>query len=242
MQHTRAMKLLSILQVAFYRKALVSYGVAASVEHDVLLCNLGKEIKCVIDIGANRGQFALAARKNFPDARIISFEPLSEPAAVFTSLFQSDPLVTLHEIALGPESNEMTFHVSNADDSSSLLPISTLQNELFHGTDEKEVRKVIVKPLDAVLCEEDIQAPALLKMDVQGFEKEALQGCKKLLPLFAYLYIECSFVELYVGQSLVHDVIAFLSEYGFGLSGIYNLCYDGKGLAVQGDFLFSRIQ
>jgi FkbM family methyltransferase len=233
-------KLINIFQYRAYISALLHFGVAASVEHAKLLSEINS-IRTVIDIGANRGQFALAARNAFPNAKIVSFEPLSEPAEIFRKVFQDDPLVTLHEMALGQEIRETVIHVSNADDSSSLFPISPLQNELFHGTSEKEVRRVDVKPLDAVLSKSDIQAPSLLKMDVQGFEKDVLLGCETLLPLFSYVYVECSFVELYVGQSLAHEVISFLDEHGFILSGIYNMSYDGKGLAVQGDFLFARI-
>ena len=134
----------------------------------------------------------------------------------------------------------MTIHVSRADDSSSLLPISSLQNTLFPGTDEKEVRTVQVKPLDAVLSAKEIEKPALLKLDVQGFEREALEGCKSLLASFSYIYVECSFVELYAGQSLAHEIISFLDEFGFIVSGIYNLSYDRHGIAVQGDFLFKK--
>ena len=55
---------------------------------------------------------------------------------------------------------------------------------------------------------------------------------------FMYVYAECSFVELYTGQALAHDVIAWLRERGFSLSGVYNMGYDQNGRAVQGDFLF----
>ncbi len=234
-------KLLFILKDGFYRNVFFSHGVAASVEHDVLLKNLSGKIQSVIDIGANRGQFALAARNAFPNAKIVSFEPLSEPAKIYRKVFKDDPLVTLYEVALGREIGESVIHVSNANNSSSLLPITDLQNKLFHGTSEKEVRRVSVKPLDEVISKSDIQAPALLKMDVQGFEKEVLLGCETLLPLFTCVYVECSFVELYAGQSLAHEVISFLGGHGFGLSGIYNMSYDRSGLAVQGDFFFSRI-
>ena len=235
-------KFLKIIPNIIYFNTLIRYGVAAGVEHaQVLNCMKNYNVLTVIDIGANRGQFALAARNAFPNAHIISFEPLCEPADVFRTIFKDDPLVTFHEIALGPDTRETVIHVSNADDSSSLLPISNLQNELFHGTSEKEVRKVAVKPLAAVLSRADILTPALLKMDVQGFEKEVLSGCESLLDKFSYCYIECSFVELYEGQSLAHEVITFLNKHGFGLVGVYNMAYDKKGLAVQGDFLFSRV-
>jgi len=98
-----------------------------------------------------------------------------------------------------------------------------------------------VAPLDNFISAADLVAPALLKIDVQGFELEALQGCASLLGSFQYVYVECSFVELYEGQALAHDVIGYLGEHGFRLSGIYNTHYDKSGLAIQGDFLFERV-
>ena len=94
--------------------------------------------------------------------------------------------------------------------------------------------------MDAVLDPKDIKRPALIKLDVQGFERQALEGCRSLLLMFSNVYVECSFVELYAGQSLAHEVISFLDEFGFVLVGVYNLSYDKKGVAIQGDFLFKN--
>jgi FkbM family methyltransferase len=232
-------KLYSIAMKKNFFLTLLKYKVAASVEHSAILAFLSKyNIQTVIDIGANRGQFSLMARYFFPSARVFSFEPLSEPASKFRLVFKNDPLVVLYEMAIGQKTGQTNIHVSMADDSSSLLPITKLQNELYSGTGEKEVRTIMVKPLNKVLVFEDIKSPALLKMDVQGFEKEALQGCSELLPYFSFIYVECSFVELYRGQELAHDVINFLSQNGFDLAGVYNMSYDCNGLAIQGDFLF----
>lgn len=234
-------KLVKIIQCGYYLNALVTTGAAAGVENAGILNLLqGNAFKTVVDIGANRGQFALIARKYFPKAKIVSFEPLKEPAAIFRKVFADDPGVMLYEIAIGPEEKETKMYVSQADDSSSLLAITDLQTNLFPGTSEKETRTVQVKPLDAVLSANDITSPAFLKMDVQGFEREALAGCKPLLSSFSYIYVECSFVELYAGQSLAPDVIAFLRENSFDLAGVYNLSYDKTGKAIQGDFLFCK--
>lgn len=238
---SKLVKLFRISSKRYLINNLIRFHVAASVEHNATLRNLKKyPFNTIVDIGANRGQFALVARNQFPKAKIISFEPLKEPANLFRKVFLNDPDVILHEIAIGPTENETKMHVSNADDSSSLLEITDLQNDLFPGTSEKETRTIQVKPLDAVIKKEDIFSPAFLKMDVQGFEREALEGCKTLLPSFMFIYVECSFVELYAGQSLAPDIIAFLREQGFDLVGIYNLGYDKTGKAIQGDFLFKN--
>ncbi|EQD68205.1 methyltransferase, FkbM family [mine drainage metagenome] len=61
-----------------------------------------------------------------------------------------------------------------------------------------------------------------------------------LLDAFAWVYCECSFVELYAGQALADEVIAWLRERGFGLMGAYNMAFDHACRAVQADFLFGR--
>jgi FkbM family methyltransferase len=216
----------------------LALGVAAAIEHERVLLSLPS---CtVVDIGANRGQFALAARRCFPDARIISFEPLAEPAKKYRALFSRDSRATLHEVAIAQDKGLATIHISAEDDSSSLLPITPLQTSLFPGTGEVAGVAVRTAPLDTVLTEAGIVRPAMLKVDVQGFELEALQGCVPLLEHFDYVYVECSFVELYGGQALAHEVVAFLAEQGFRLAGIYNMSYDKRGRAIQGDFAFVR--
>jgi len=58
-------------------------------------------------------------------------------------------------------------------------------------------------------------------MDVQGFELPALAGCEGMLDRFAWIYVECWFMELYAGQALADAVIAWLRERerGLGLAG-----------------------
>lgn len=213
-------------------------GVAASIEHTAVLHRL--DCRTVVNIGANRGQFALAARHNFPNANITSFEPLPEPAALFRNVFAKDDSVVLHAVAIGPKSGQYEMHVSGQDDSSSLLPIASLQEKVFPGTREVATADVQVAPLSAFVDDGDIVAPAMLKLDVQGFELEALRGCESLLSKFDWIYCECSFVELYTGQKLAADVIGWLSDKGFRIKGMYNSVYDREGQAIQADFLFRR--
>jgi FkbM family methyltransferase len=231
-------KLVACLFTRPYARALIRHRVAAGIDHESVL--RGLNFQTVIDVGANRGQFALVARRCFPKARIISFEPLPQPAARFNSVFAADGNATLRQAAIGPEPGHATIHISGRDDSSSLLPITARQDALFPGTAQAGVASVQVGPLDAFVSTEDIVAPALLKLDVQGYELEALKGCAALLGRFAYVYVECSFVELYARQALADEVIAWLRERGVRLQGVYNMSYDRSGRAIQADFLFAR--
>lgn len=235
----RVSKLLKILRVAPYRTALLRHGVAAAVEHAAVLGPF--QFRTVVDVGANRGQFSLFALHSFPTAQIVSLEPLLAPAERFGRVFEGEQRVTLHRAALGPHSGLSTMHVSAHDDSSSLLPITRTQTQLFRGTDEVRTEEIRIGTLDEFLDSASIDDPALLKLDVQGFELEALRGCGDLLDRFSYLCAEGSFVELYEGQALAVDVIDWLRDRGFSLASVYGTVSDDLGRAVQADMLFKRV-
>lgn len=232
-------KLARVLSVPSWRRALIGQRVAAGVEHTTVLRNM-PGLRTIVDVGANRGQFALAAQHFFPEAEIISFEPLARPAANYRLVFRDTPRVTLIDAALGPEAAEAVMHVSRRDDSSSLLPITSKQDDLFPGTAEIGTETVRVARLSECLPAKAITEPALLKVDVQGFELQALVGCEDLLDRFEWAYIECSFVELYAGQARAHEIIAWLRGHDFDLSGVYHTAYDAAGRTVQADFVFAR--
>lgn len=231
-------KLVTILRSRPYRSALLHHSVVAGVERARVLKQL--DFRSVVDIGANRGQFALVARRFFPEATIVSFEPLPGPAARFRQLFEGDSRVSLHQCALGPQEAVATMHVSAKDDSSSLLPITSHQRSIFRGTDETGTMEVRVGRLADFVHAGEVTSPALLKLDVQGYELEVLKGCEDLLERFSYVYAEGSFVELYSGQVLADQLIAWLRLREFRLAGVYGVVFDGQGRAVQADMLFRR--
>jgi FkbM family methyltransferase len=219
-----------------YVKAL-RFGVAAAVEHQALL----RRIPCttVVDVGANRGQFSLVCRQVLPSCRIVAFEPLMSAAAAFRRVFAGDNQTRLFEAAIGTAEGKATMHVSKREDSSSLLPIGAGQSRVFPESGASHECEVVVAPLSKYLSRDDIARPALLKIDVQGFEREVLNGSLSLLDGFDHIYVECSFVELYVGQALITEIVTLLDRRGFRLSGIYNPYFDVDGLAIQADCHFT---
>lgn len=230
-------KLLRLLPRAAWRRGLV-HGVAASVEHEALIGSL--ELTTIVDVGANVGQFSLLASALHPDARIVAFEPLPDAADRFEHLFADNDRVRLHRAALGPVQGEAVLHVSARNDSSSLLPIGEAQTRMFPGTGEVATVSVPVGPLSDFVSRDEIAAPALLKVDVQGFELEVLRGAETLLDAFAYVYTEASWVALYEGQALAGEVHDFLIARGFAPAGEFNRADAPDGSPIQADFLFRR--
>jgi len=214
----------------------VRFGVMAGVEHRVVL---NRPLMTVVDIGANRGQFALAVRA-VSGAKVISFEPLPEVADIFKKVFFDDPSVKLHVVAIGEKAEKRLMHLSARDDSSSLLEIGDAQSSFFPGTHEVGTLEIEVGTLDDFITKEEITRPAMLKLDVQGFEMQALAGCRSLIDSFDYVYCECSFVELYKNQKLAGEVIDYLNSLSYSLAGIYNPSYDQNENCIQADLLFKR--
>lgn len=230
-------KLLRLLPHPVYRRGL-RFGVGAAIEHRGVISPM--RLVTVVDVGANVGQFSLLVRALNRDARILAFEPLPDAAARYRRVFAGDAKVTLFQAAIAPETGRATMHVSASADSSSLLPISGRQAELFPGTEEVGVTDVDAGPLSQFIGREDLAAPALLKIDVQGFELEVLRGAGDLLGSFEHVYVEASFEALYEGQALAAEVIAHMTGAGYVEAGRYNLSTGPDGAPVQADFLFRR--
>ena len=229
----RFQKLMKLLGRPAYWPALAR-GVAAGVEHEAaFVC---REYASVIDVGANKGQFATFARARWPAAKIVCFEPLPSPRAKLESVTTGS--VEIHAIALGEVEGEAEMHVASREDSSSLQPLGDAQKQLF-DMDEIGQLTVPVRRLDAVIDAAALPRPTLLKIDVQGFEYETLKGAAGLLGVIDAVYVEASFVELYTGQKLAINVAELLTDGGFTQTGQFNVYREG-GRDVQADLLFLR--
>ena len=228
----RLRKYLKLLQTPASWPAL-RHGVAATLDHDTALA--GESFATVIDVGANKGQFAVYARIHWPNAQLICFEPLPEPRAKLQRVTGGQ--AKIYDCALGAEPGEGSMHLATRTDSSSLLALGARQKAIF-GMEASGQFQVPIKRLDACIST-PLPRPALLKIDVQGFELEVLKGATDLLPHIDAVYVEVSYIELYEGQALHEEIERFLIDAGFTLEGRYNThLYQGK--PVQADLLFRR--
>jgi FkbM family methyltransferase len=230
----KARKLARLLAEPAYRRPL-RFGVAAAIEHGSVPFG---EYRTVIDVGAGRGQFALFALHAFPTAQIVSFEPLPSSFATASRAVGGSERVQLRRQAVGAAPGTAEIHVTADADSSSLRRPTAEQSRRFPGTEAVDRVAVEVVTLDEALAEPP--PPALLKLDLQGGELDALRGAENLLTSIDAVFVECSFVELYEGQALADQVICHLKDRGFTLRGVYSPSYGEDGACVQADLLFGR--
>lgn len=215
----------------YWRAAI--YGVAPTVEHDDALGP--HHFATVFDVGANKGQFAAYALSRWPDARLICFEPLDEARAKLRRI--TGGRTEIHACALGSRAQEATLHVASRADSSSLLPLGEAQKAIF-DMEEAGEEAVPVHTLDDCV-DAPPRRPALLKIDVQGYELEVLRGARQTLRSIDAVYVEASYMELYAGQALHDQVVAELADNGFDLAGTFNPLHHG-GRLMQADHLYVR--
>lgn len=180
----------------------------------------------ILDVGANRGQFAAAALQRFPQASIIAFEPLPGPAAALRRL----PLRAVHQVVLGAEEKPIDFHPHAYDLSSSVLPV--------HGGGGSVLR-LTQKRLDQLVGPHDLAGEVLIKLDVQGYELDVLAGASDVLPLVSAIVVEQAFEHVYDGQPMFDDVHNELTALGFALSRVVDLRRSG-GRVVEIDSLYRR--
>jgi FkbM family methyltransferase len=187
----------------------------------------------IVDVGANIGQFANAAKLFFPDARVVSFEPDPETYADLQANTQALGNMVLYNFGLGDREGVRTFHRHRLSVMSSF---SAKTGETAHHRASAELP---VRRLDAVLKADD--RPDLLKIDVEGFERHVLQGAWETVSRCRYVLIEVSLgrADGAGNLQLLRDIIehapnAAIMRIGRPLGGRYSpMCQDFL-ISVQG--------
>lgn len=230
----RARKVTRALVSPDLRKAL-RVGVLPATEHATL--PFGHDFRSVIDVGASKGQFAAFALQRFTRPEVICFEPLPGPRERLARVLAGRGKIIA--AAVGRTRGTAQLHVSHKSDSSSTRAIGDEQVAEFPGTHEAETITVDVVTLDDCVCT-SLPRPTLLKIDTQGAELDVLHGAHNVLSRTDEVLVECSFVELYLDQPLIGDVIAFLTSRDFVLKDVGKIHRGRGGRALQVDLLFSH--
>lgn len=195
----------------------------------------------IIDVGANRGQFAAACRAVFPGCRVTAIEPIPELADRLRQTFAGDNRVQVVNAALGARAETRPFHVNAFSPSSSFLPLGDAHKASFPDAVDTQALDMAIIPLDELISVEGLPPVDLLKLDVQGFELEVLKGATGLLGRVPHVLAETSFRPLYEGEPTMAEITGYLSPYGFACVGALDMLpAPDTGLMVQADLLFSR--
>ena len=236
----------SMLKKALDRIGLVYLGR----EKQPVLSLLGLrsfDIRTVIDVGANKGQFAKYILGIFPDAELFCFEPL--PAA-FNQLnawadTSKSKKIRVFNMAIGEREGtvEMHYHTDHSP-SSSLLRTTELCESLYTVAQEQESITVPLTTLDNALEDflYDMPRDILIKLDVQGYEDRVILGGQKTLVQARAIITEVSLKNLYEGQAEFNEIVNAIYALGFRYSGSLEQSYDSRGNVVFFDAVFQKVK
>jgi FkbM family methyltransferase len=186
----------------------------------------------VVDIGANRGQFALEVIEVVPEIRIFAFEPAPDAYLDLCGVAQKNPQISPRNVAISTEQGESSFYVTKGDEGSSLLkPLAGQPSKWLTVSQEVKVR---TERLEHFIGEElNVDSGftvSLLKSDCQGADFEAITSAGKYLnpSMIKAILVETNFTKFYQSERPFTDLFAELDVRGYRLAWLYpHRAHDG---------------
>ena len=199
------------------------------------IARAGVQPECILDVGANKTNWSRVAANVFPNARFILIEPQQEMLPNLKAFCAEHPNSRYVLAGAGAQPGELVQTIWDDLEGSSFLPPTD-------ASKAGKQRKTPIVTIDSVL-EEEKYIPAVTKLDIQGFELEALKGASKLFGQTECFILEVSLHEYVRGMPSPYQVIEFMHQRGYE---VYDICdYSHRpldGALGQMDIGFGRVQ
>lgn len=226
------------------KKLLLSFGIEIHKKGKLQRCSLkgvlenlktnGFDPASVIDVGAAFGSWSRVCAEVFPDAHYLLIEPLVEYEQALQKTISCIKQAEFLSLGISDATSETTIYVHP-----DLVGSSFKKEHEPHNQASCKERKIHCKTLDFVCGEKNLQAPYLIKLDIQGMEREALMGGSETLKSTQALIMEISLIECINYSGRFDEVIQFLSERGFVVYDLFGHNYRPYDQALaQVDILF----
>jgi FkbM family methyltransferase len=174
-------------------------------------------VDAIFDIGANIGMSAESYRAAGFRGPIVSFEPVPSLYAELKRRSQADQLWHTVPLALGSQCGHAEIHVTGGHAGATSL-LQMTDNVVKHAPDQAVVdtQRIELSTVDDVMAEHYPDGDRLfLKIDVQGYERQVLEGAQQSLPRIVGMKLELSLVENYLGETLLTEMLPMLYDLGY---------------------------
>jgi FkbM family methyltransferase len=177
-----------------------------------------RDLKVLIDVGANIGQTALYMRQFFPNAAIHSVELASKTAGILRHNTRMYPNIHVHACALGRAPGRAGLKLHEC----------SLVNSLRYTADPDDlataVEEVEITTADIFCAQQGLHHIDVLKTDAQGFDLDVMHGAIGLFKARAITFVltEIAFEETHRDAQTFQPMHDFLRGQGFHLCGIYD--------------------
>lgn len=214
--------------LSFVRHTLIANRRLKTWEMDQHLIKLFDKhnIDCVIDVGANRGQYCEYLRANpCYKGLVVSFEPIPENLTVLKEKSKQDCNWVIYGCALGKESGEKEFNIMEATGFSSFYhPAHEGAQSLVNKNKIARTEFVKIERLDKFLpkiLEKYNVSNIFLKMDTQGYDVEVLEGLGNSYSELRAIQTEVPVLKLYQEAPTFIESINYLLSKNYFISGLF---------------------
>lgn len=206
-------------------------------------------IDCVLDVGANIGQYHEFLRVFLQyTGAIVSFEPVTEMYEHLERQRVGDPLWSLHRLALGDTDTTASINILSERTLSSLLaPNEERLRQMGYEKYLRETRlerteEVAVRRLDSIHSEviPNAASRVFLKSDTQGYDMAVIRGASGCLDRILGLQIELPIREVYSGSPAYVDAMAELKALGYAVTAFFPVQRDSTLRVINVDCIMIR--
>jgi FkbM family methyltransferase len=204
-----------------------------------------REIDLLLDVGANKGQYARWIRSVGFTGRIVSFEPIAAQFHELQDAARSGSEWDCYRLALGPTNGDLDLHVSRDTISTSAFEPTSEHLALYPEAAQIGVERVPMRTLSSLWESLGCHGKRVyLKIDAEGFELKVLDGAAGALDGIQIIELEICLMPHYRAAPLLPDVLDYMRSRRFSVVAIEpNLGDDyetGQTLAVEGIFRADR--
>jgi FkbM family methyltransferase len=168
----------------------------------------------VFDVGAYRGEITLKYQKIFPQATIYAFEPFTGSFDKLKNMVSKFENIKIYLLAFSDSQGSKKLTLNPDYSSNSFYEVSEDAKKYFKKQGSVGSVDVETAKIDDFSKKEGIDKINILKLDVEGAEKNVLMGAKEMLNNHAIdlIYSEAIFFPHYKNGVLFYELCGFLKK------------------------------